>query len=99
MLPDQRGLISSWLSSERGGKRRQVFSKSARNHGGRHRRSRVEHLEPRHLLTANLYVDFGNLLSSVLPTAAKCDKHHRRMGHAWSIGPKRPTGVGIWTRI
>lgn len=67
MLPEQRGLLTSWFSSLRS--KRKHSGKAARKRsqrGASFSRTRViESLEDRRLLTGTVYVDFGTRLGSV----------------------------------
>jgi hypothetical protein len=60
MLPEQRGILSFFKRRFSRNKR----SAMPRQNGLRQRKTQLESLEPRQMLTANLYVDFGDFLGS-----------------------------------
>jgi hypothetical protein len=68
MLPEQRGLLSSFKSWLRGSTPSKTRAKRAK---ARHRSPQLEALEPRQVLTATIYVDFGDRLGTQTHTESE----------------------------
>ncbi len=102
MLPQQRGMLSSWFSSPSDGKRRRSVGKSLRRKRGYSRQTCVESLEQRLALTNTLYIDFGDNMNATTmqenttPTTAGWntfgylapDTPTGSPGTSWLLGPQ-----------
>jgi FG-GAP-like repeat/FG-GAP repeat len=96
MLPEQRGLLSSWINRFRRSRRKRREIVRYRN--VRARSPWLELLEDRSLLTATVYVDFGDRFNDDTHTVAEWATYGLAVpqGQAsWITGPDFPFGNNV----
>jgi len=96
MLPEQRGMLSNLFSRFRLKQRGSVKLPSKST--GRVRRARIERMEERAMLTATMYVDFGNQLGTLTQSTGAWSTYGVNVpaGEAsWIEGPLFPYNAGV----
>src|SRR5262245_30623980 len=96
MLPEQRGMLSSlsaWFRSKRQGS-----VKLPRKSATRTRRARLERMEERAMLTATMYVDFGDQLGTLTQSTLNWSTYGLNVPNgeaSWIEGPVFPYNANV----